>query len=141
MRVVDKVNKDSIYLDCQCTKRGDVIVACEDGHVWGKDELANPDWRIFQIPALPLSQALAFCSPELPVDPLNPSKTLQKRAFKFNLDDPSFALQFSTVLADSSRTTTKAQVALSDAAVAALKVAKPPIPDPAVIGKSPTVIG
>ena len=44
VRVHDKINED-FYLNCQCTKRGDVIVARPDGWPWGKEELANPDWR------------------------------------------------------------------------------------------------
>jgi hypothetical protein len=27
-------------------KAGDVVVACPDGHEWGREELANPEWRV-----------------------------------------------------------------------------------------------
>lgn len=84
VRVVDKVNED-FYLNCQCTKRGDVIVVQPDGWGWGLEELKNPDWRIIVMPELSLAEAEAMLAPELPVDPLNPSKTLQRRAFKFDL--------------------------------------------------------
>lgn len=85
IRVVDKVNED-FYLNCQCTKRGDVVVAQPDGWAWGLEELKNPDWRIVVMPELSLGDAQAMLAPELDKDPKSPSKTLQRRAFKFDLD-------------------------------------------------------
>lgn len=34
-------------------KPGDIVVACDDGHRWGKRELNNEYWRIVQLPGLP----------------------------------------------------------------------------------------
>ncbi len=86
VRVVDKVNRDSIYLDVACTKRGDVIAICVDGWQWGKEELANPDWRIVRLPGVDPEDLSGLLAPERDVDPKNPSKTLQRRAFKLDLD-------------------------------------------------------
>jgi hypothetical protein len=55
------------------------------------------------------------------VDPAHPSKTLQARAFSLNLDALTSPI--------------------TGAMVMAAKVAKAPIPDPAVIGHPTSVIG
>lgn len=135
VRVVDKINSD-FYLNCQCTKRGDVIVAQEDGWKWGKEELANPDWRIISMPGVPVNDVAGLLTPELPTDPKVTSRTLQRRAFKFNLN------AITADLTDASRATSiiAAPVAASD--VASLIVAKPVIQDPTIIGAAnPKVIG
>lgn len=139
VRVVDKVN-DDFYLNCKCTKRGDVIVAQPDGWLWGKEELANPDWRIFKLPDMKLADAQAMLAPELDVDPQHPSKTLQRRVFKFNLDDPSLPVATQTLVTDATRQS-EAVAGVSAPALLALKVQKAPVADPAVIGIPPTVIG
>ena len=140
VRVNDKINTD-FYLNCQCTKRGDVIVVQGDGWAWGKEELKNPDWRIIKLPGVTVSAASVFLAPELPVDPLNPSKTLQRRIFKINLDDPSIPAAVAAVLADNKRTVPTITAAAVSFNLAALKVAKPSIADPAIIGSPTTVIG
>lgn len=86
IRVVDKSNDDP-YLDVQCLKRGDVVVICEDGHEWSQAELTNPEWRILKVPGVTLVQAEAFLGPEVDEDPTQPSRVLQRRAFKVDLDD------------------------------------------------------
>ena len=156
VRVTDKVNTD-FYLNCQCTKRGDVIVAQPDGQPWQKEELTNPVWRILQIASLDMITAATFVVPEMPADPLNPSKTLQKRAFKLDVDAiAKLAATFAAYIADDKRTlgtlilkdtpqqitdATK-QSAISAATIVANKVLKPAIADPAIIGvQQATVLG
>ena len=140
IRVHDKINPDSIYLDAQCTKRGDVIVACEDGHVWGKEELTNPDWRILQVPDLALIDAYAFTVPEPVRNPNVVSKTRQKRAFKLNLDAPILPKTLITYLADDKRKTPTILWPLTLPQLQAIKITKTAISDPSVTA-DPTIIG
>lgn len=137
IRVQDKVNAD-FYLDCQCTKRGDVIVARPDGWPWGHDELTAPFWRILKVPALPLAEAEALTGPELPVDPQSPGRTLRRRAFKLDLDAllaaPAIPQALKDYIRDDTRAAATFMVVLPLVAVRAVKVAKPAIADPAVIG-------
>lgn len=131
VRVVDKVNVDDFYLNTKCTKRGDVIVVCPDGWLWGSQELANPEWRIVQVPDLMLEEAEALLAPERDVDPRHPSRTLQRRAFALNLDLPICAPMLTTVAGP---------VEIAASVIRAAKHARPAIEDPAVIGPTPGVL-
>jgi CxxC motif-containing protein len=84
VRVKDRTHKD-FYIDCGLTKRGDVIAVCPDGWNWGTEEISNPDWRIIKTD-LTEDEASVFLSPERDKDPTQPSRTLQFRAFKIDLD-------------------------------------------------------
>lgn len=84
VRVVDKVNADSVYLDVGCTKRGDVIVIMEDGHRWSPAESAGDPWVIVKVPGVPSDKLAAYVVPE-PGDPKQ-NRMLQRRAFRFDLD-------------------------------------------------------
>ena len=86
LRVVDKVNPDSLYRDVKCTKRGDIIVVKEDGETWGKDQKILPQYRIIKVPGMDVSEARAWVAPELDTDPQQPSRTLQARKFTLDLD-------------------------------------------------------
>jgi hypothetical protein len=59
IRVVSKENPFDTYKDVKLTKRGDVIMAVEDDHVWGAIELTHPDWRILRCPNMTMAQARA----------------------------------------------------------------------------------
>lgn len=150
IRVIDKINAD-FYLNQQCTKAGDVIVACPDDWPWGNLELSSPDYRILSIPEMSLSEARALVVPEVEIDPNNPSKTRQARQFKLDLASlgASFPL-FRAHITVSERNTMILR--LPNAAVInrvlpnvvdirAAKVTKPPIPDPLVLGLSRSIIG
>lgn len=130
VRIVDKVNTDDFYRNCQCTKRGDVIAAQPDGWPWGREELATPDWRILSVPDMTVSEASVFLSAERDVDPRHPSRTLQRRAFKINLDHQDL------VGVGGPRS---GHVPLSSSIVLAAKQVRPPIADPTVFGSSPNV--
>lgn len=138
LRVTDKINPD-FYLNTHCTKRGDVIVVAPDGWSWSALELTLPFWRILKVPALNVSEASAYLAPELDTDPNHPSRTLQRRAFKFDIDSTLVTLPavLVTYLADDTRaqqTFTITNQILSKNDLIKLKVAKPAIVDPGVIG-------
>lgn len=135
IRVVDKVHPD-FYENTKNTKRGDVVMACPDDWVWGSEAMTAPYWRIIKHTQLPLSEAQALMTPELDVDPQNPSRTLQKRAFKLNIDAAALPQAIKTWLADDSRATPVLDVTplVNLTNFRALKVTKPPIQDPNIIG-------
>lgn len=125
VRTVDKSNPDDIYLDVKLTKRGDVIVIREDGWPWSEAERTSPFWKIFKMPGIKASDLSAFIAEE-PGDPKF-NQTLQRRAFKFDLDSYASAVFKGDIPAE----ITKTSDALS------LKVAKPPVDDPAVFAEEP----
>lgn len=139
VRVQDKINED-FYKNCKCSKRGDVIVAMPDGWNWGKDELTLPFYRIFKVPGLPLTEARALCSPELDVDPKHPSLTLQRRAFRLDIDNLIIPAQLKTYLLDGARANPSFSINLSLAQLRSLKVVKPVVQDPSIFGISPNSI-
>jgi hypothetical protein len=85
VRVVDKVNPSDPAKNRQLTKRGDVIAAFPDGHQWGTQERANPDWRIIRVSGMTQVEAESFLSPEHPPDLVN-RYVLRKRSKKIDLD-------------------------------------------------------
>lgn len=84
VRVVDKTNSDP-KLDRALTKRGDVIAVSADGHVWGTQEVSNPDWVILKLPDMTREQAESLLAPEHPPD-LNNRYVLRKRSQRINLN-------------------------------------------------------
>ena len=88
VRIVDKVLRDP-YANARASKRGDVVVVVEDGHVWGAEELTHPEYTIVKVPGVPWEQALGFMAPEVDDHMASvESPMLQFRAFKFDLDAP-----------------------------------------------------
>lgn len=137
VRVVDKTNPDDPYLDAQLTKRGDVICVQPDGWPWGTEELKNPDWRIIKLPGVNPDALAAFLSPEIDTDPTQPSKVLQRRAFKLDLDHAVLA-DAASALADGERKQATKALALTAAQIIRARVRKPARIDPNVLdlGKS-----
>ncbi len=135
IRVVNKVNAD-FYLNTKCTKRGDVIVVQSDAWQWGSSELSNPDWRIIKHTELTVSEANAFLAAEVDTDPGSPSKTLQRRAFKLDVDAAVIPQTIKDWLADSTRAVPILDLTplITLNGVRALKTAKAAIVDPNVIG-------
>lgn len=143
VRVVDHPSTGDFYRDCRRLGRGDVIEVMPDGHGWGVQDQKNPDWRILKFPGVPVSDLLGFLAPQVDTDSKNPSKTLQPRAFKFDLDNPSLPTDLKAVVADSARLepTKTPDVQMASPDVLAFKALKPAIADPAVIGDNQKVIG
>lgn len=100
VRVVDKTHPNP-ELDRGLTKRGDVIAVVEDGHVWGTEELKNPDWRIIVIPGVPTFALASLAHPESPE--LGYGNGRRRRANKFDVDAPSLPGPMKQYLADASR--------------------------------------
>jgi hypothetical protein len=156
VRVVDKVNKE-FYLNCRCTKRGDVIVVAPDGWKWGTDERTDPQYRIISLPQYSVEDLQAFLAPEQPTDPSQSQRTLQRRAFKFDVDHPDLPQAIRDCIADDTRASETYQDNAVPAAapdtgaggaaepatfdMLAFKVQKAPIEDPAVIGRDAKVMG
>jgi hypothetical protein len=117
VRVIDKVNADDPYLDAQCTKRGDVIVAVPDGWEWGRAELDDPQYSIVRVPLVPLAVGESFLGREFNTNPSAPSRMLQRRAFRLDID--ALPADTATMTADD---------------IMARKVRKPKRPDPNILG-------
>lgn len=135
VRVIDKINDDPV-LNTKCMKRGDVVVVCPDGWGWSKEELTNPFWRIIKMPNLSMEEANRFLAPELDTDPNQPSKTLQRRAFKLD-----FNILPLTVKADIDSPIRLAEVLEATSIVTADlgMVAKPPILEISIFGLNPRI--
>ncbi len=132
VRVVDKTNIDSPYLDAKCLKRGDVVVVAENGWAWSVEELRNPDWRIVKIPNFSVLAAAAFLGLELDLDPEQPSLVLRRRAFALNL--AGLPANWAAWVADSTRVAPTRTLNVTEAQALALKLAKVRLVDPNVIG-------
>jgi len=109
-------------------------VACPDNWNWGVDEKTLPFYRILKLPNVTLAQAAPYLAPEPPVDPLNPSKTLQKRVFSLNLAHVTLPAALKTFIADDTRASPSYTFNATAAQIAAVVVTKAPIADPGVIG-------
>lgn len=132
IRVVDKTNADP-YFDAQCTKRGDVIVVVPDGWSWGHEELINSDWRVLKLPNVSELQAASFLAPEPETNPKKPSRVLQRRAFKFDLDDANLPAELKAWLQDGARNQPTFAAALTGAQLNAFRKAKPKRSDPSTL--------
>lgn len=151
LRVRDEESQD-FYRNCAASKAGDVIVVLPDGWEFSGDELTLPEWRIVRFP---VKDAAAndritllletFLAPELADSPLPLFRTRQAKAFSFDLASPALPADLRGYLADDSRKQASFTLSLSDADLEALltavKVRKPRIADPAVLGNDPAIIG
>ncbi len=128
VRVVDKINHDDPYLDAKCLKAGDVVVVCPDGWVWGREELANPEWRIVRVPGLTVEQCAGFLSEEPETDPTNPNPMRQRRGFRLEIEHG----RFDQVRIETRKQRRMHRLNLSLGELMAHKVAKPKLDDPNV---------
>lgn len=85
VRVVDKTHPDPVF-DTKLSKRGDVIAVQPDGWRWGVEEVANLDWRIVCVPGVDPEDLSGLLASEPETNPNAPSRMLQLRAFKLDLD-------------------------------------------------------
>lgn len=132
VRVIDKTNPGDPYLDAKCTKRGDVISVQRDGWPWGVQEQLNPDWRIVKIPGVSVDDVASLLAPEPETDPQNPSRMLQSRLFRLDLDGHSE--QLDAWLANTKRTRKRVfRLDIDRDALLEMRVRKPALPDPNIL--------
>ena len=124
---------DDPYTDVKCYKRGDAIHIAPDGWPWGSIELTNPGWRIVALPNVTESQAESFLTPEPAVDPQNPSRMLQRRAFKLDISNVTIPLAIRTWFQDDDRVQPIRTINMTPSQFLALRVQKDPVPDPNVL--------
>lgn len=123
VRVVDKINNEDKYLDAKLLKRGDVVCIVEDNHDWSEAERTSPEWRILKFPKLSVDDMQSFIMPQPEKDPTNPSRLLQRRAIKIDLDNPLFGIQPRFTQLTRVVDTTLGDVSLKE--ISALKEIKP----------------
>lgn len=133
LRVVDKVGSD-LYRNCQCLKRGDVVVVQPDGWKWGNEELTNPDWRILKLPNVTVLQLQQFLSGEPITDSNRSSNTRLRRWYFVDLANAAITGQFRNYLNDATRANATFTSAFSFAQFDALRKQKTAVADPQVIG-------
>lgn len=131
LRVVDKVGAD-VYKNCQCLKRGDVVVVQPDGWPWGREELTNPDWRIIKLPNVTVAEMQQFLSAEPITDPAAQSRTRLRRWYYVDTALPTG--QFRNYLNDATRASATFTSAFTFAQFDALRKQHTSVQDPAVIG-------
>lgn len=130
--VKDRTNPNP-FIDAKCYKRGDVIEVLPDGWQFSPAELSNPEWRILSLPNVTVAQASHLMSGEVDADPLKPSRMLQRRGVKFDLDDVALPAAVKTWLLDDRRTTPIASRAFTAAQFLAFVKQRPRRADPAVL--------
>lgn len=132
IRIRDKVNQDSIYLDCSCLKRGDVVTVQRDGWPWGDKELSNPDWRILAVPGTSVNVFQALLAEEVDENPSMPSRVLQRRGFGLHLNSNFITARPALVnwLTDDTRAIPILTFNLTQNQIDALRIKKPRLVDP-----------
>lgn len=90
VRVRSKPLTGNVAVDCQRTRRGDVIVAMPDGHSWSHEERTNPEWVIVRVPGMTVKEGTALASHEPTGRPHKPRgkvrRHFHKRLFSLDLD-------------------------------------------------------
>ena len=128
IRVRDKVNPLDPYKDAKLMKRGDVVAVVPDGHVWGLEELRNPDWRILRVPGVSSLQMSSFLAPEVPPSPDFDRGLLRKRRFTLDLSHELIAT-VADVIGDDKRQRRAAKLTISAEQLLAMRIEKTALPD------------
>lgn len=129
VRIRDKINLNDPYFHDMLTKRGDVIVVKSDGHAWGKEEIANPEWIIIRVP-LSRSEAEALLAGTL-ISNGDRQILRRKREFRLNVDALPARLQ-TAMTYDGKRTATVVDATVTE--IRGVREQKPAWQDPNVIG-------
>lgn len=89
--VKDMGNSGNLAIDSHAPKQGDVVDVHPDEWSWGQCELGvvvngnpngnHPFFRVIKLPNVSVAQAARMTTPEVDIDPQNPSPYLQYRAF------------------------------------------------------------
>lgn len=88
IRVKDKHNPDDPAADLLCTKRGDVIVVCADGHPWSERERTSVEWRILMLPGIDPADLADLTRPEMEdvqTAGLPPTRMVRARMYALDL--------------------------------------------------------
>jgi hypothetical protein len=131
---VDTTHPDP-YINCQHYKRGDVVQVLPDDHTFSETEKKHPRLCFIPVPKIDPADLQGFVVPEQNADSFNPSRVLQRRGYKFDLDHPDLPQDIKTIAADPTRSAETA--VLSKPPVfdpLTFRVKKAPLADPAVIG-------
>jgi hypothetical protein len=127
--------------DTHWVKRGTIIETFEDGHAYGAQELANPMFRIIQLPGAPAAFGRSFMGGE--IGQSSSARPQLARLFRIDIDHPSIPAAMRSYLDDDSRAQPTHRVdtnALPLTVLTALKTIRR-IDDPAVVGEPSNVIG
>ncbi len=138
IRITDKPRSGKIAVDAQRTSAGDVIACAADGHIWGKREVSNPDWRIVRVPGLSRDIAVSLVAVELPVA-FGANRLLRKRQLRIDLEQ--LELLEPGILAERSATARTVDAVVTRANLRACLLLKPSLTDPRLIGPRRGVIG
>lgn len=139
VRIVDKPRSGKADVDAQRTTAGDVIAALPDGHIWGREEVRNPEWRIIRVPGMQRAEAEALTAPELP-EAFAPNRLLRKRQTTIDIEQLDI-MEGGAILADRSATPKGIDAVVSPANFRACRSLKPKLTDPRFIGPRTGVIG
>lgn len=140
IRIIDKPKSGNATVDSQRTTAGDVIAFAPDGHIWGKEEVRNPEWRIVRVPGLLLADAEAMTAPELP-ESFSPNRLLRKRQFKLDIEQLDI-MSGGELLADRKATPKGCDCVISREMLKSSRSLKATLTDPRIIGpRTKGVIG
>lgn len=139
IRIVDKPRSGDAALDSKRTTAGDVIVAMPDGHIWGREEVRNPDWRIIRVTGMGRTEAEALTAPELS-ESFSPNRLLRKRQIKIDVEQLDI-LAGGELLADRTATPKGVDCVVTLGMLHACRSLKPKLTDPRIIGPRTGVIG
>lgn len=128
LRVIDRGTPSLMQQYVKLTNRGDIDEVCENGWGWSDLERSLPFWRILRVPDMGMEEAVALMARE-PGDPVT-NPYLQSRAFCLSLDQ--FTGDAKTWLDDDTRALPTMKFSAGE--VRAMKVLKPAIRNPKVIG-------
>lgn len=139
VRIVDKPKSGNAALDSKRTTAGDVIAVKPDGHIWGKREVASPEWRILRVPGMGESEAESLVAAEL-ATAFAPNRLLRKRQMTIDIEQLDL-LTGGEILADRRATPRGVDAVVSRAHLRACLSLKPALTDPRIIGPRRAVIG
>lgn len=139
IRVIDKPRSGIAALDSKRTTAGDVIVAMPDGHIWGREEVRNPEWRIIRVPGMGRTEAEALTAPELP-ESFSPNRLLRKRQIRIDIEQLDI-FAGGELLAGRTATRKGVDCVIEHGAFVACRSLKPKLTDPRIIGPRTGVIG
>ncbi len=123
----DKAPADRPDIDCQRSRRGDVITVVSDGHEWSDAERTSPEWMIVKAPGMPEHEGRAAHSGE----PDDGTRKRYRWRRQFFLDLDKMPSEVATSLA---HPRTKESVTIPMAAIRVAKSRRPPYRDPDIIG-------